>query len=143
MTDVRAVAVGIPDRLKEPLAAMAGVVVVPDLVTAAGVLDDWPTAYVIYGEDLFGAAVTGLPVFLIPDQDQGYHDRVIVLMDVDPRHTDALSWDDARRLAPQAGVRLRARRLVDVSSSGAWLSLDALLDGNPPGVDTPREGGVS
>jgi len=141
MTNVRAVAVGIPDRLKERLAGMNGVIVVPDLVTAAGVLEDWADAYVIYGEDLFGAAVTGMPVFLLPDQHDGYHERVLVLTDIDPRHTESLAWDDPRRLAPQAGVRLRALRLVDVSSSGAWLSLDALLDGNPPGVDTPRLGG--
>lgn len=135
MTNVRAVAVGIPDRLKDSLGGMDGMVVVPDLVTAAGVLDDWPRAYVLYGEDLFGAAVTGMPVFLFDEQPDDWQRRVMVIVDANPGKVDDLAWDDARRLVGQAAVRLRARRIVDLSEPAAWESLDKIL--NEP-VDTPN-----
>lgn len=134
---VRAVAVGIPDRLKDDLATLDGVVLAPDLVTAAGVLDDWPDAHVIYGEELFGAAVTGQPVFLLP-AGQDVSDRVWVLMDAHPLKLDELAWDDPRRLGPQAGVRLRAGHLVDTSEPTALAQLDVLLNRD---VDTPNVGG--
>jgi len=141
MTNVRAVAVGIPDRLKDAVAALPGVLVLPDLVTAAGVLEDFPDAHVVYGEELFGPAVTGLPVFLRMDQRAGGHNRrVWVLIDAHPQQLDGLEWDDPRRLATQAGIRLRAGRLVDVSEDGAWASFDSLLD-QP--VDTPNVGGYT
>jgi hypothetical protein len=139
VTKVRAVAVGIPDRLKDDLASLSGVVVVPDLSTASGVLEDYPDAHVVYGEHLFGPAVTGQPVFLLPGQvDSRHNQRVWVVVDAAPSTLGQLEWDDPRRLAAQAGVRLRAGRLLDVSDPGAWVSFDAVLD-EP--VDTPNTGG--
>lgn len=140
---VRAVAVGIPDRLKEQLTALDGVMVEDDLVIAAGLLELHPGAFLIYGENLFGDAVTGQPVLLLPEQRDGARPipRVMVVMDLNPTAMlDDLRWDDPRRLAMQAGIRLRAGRVVDASAVGVWVALDVLLDGP---VDTPNTGGYT
>lgn len=135
---VRAIAVGIPERLNDHVDAVPGVVRVPDLVTAAGVLADWPDAHVLYGEHLFGPAVTGQPVFLLDGQGDDWQERVWVLIDIAPPELGELPFDDPRILAAQAAIRLKASRLVDVSTEGAWQTLDALLGRQ---VDTPRLGG--
>lgn len=142
MTRVRAVAVGIPERLRDELGGMTGVILAPDLSTAAGVLEDWPDAHVIYGEELFGMAVTGQPVFLLPEQGDPVGEartalrRVWVIADAPPGELGDLPFDDPRQLTAHAAVRLRAQRLVDVSRTGAWVNFDALLDED---VDIPPE----
>lgn len=140
----RAIAVGIPDRLTGQLAAVPGVAVEDSLETAAMMLELYPRAAVIYGENLFGDAVTGQPVFLINEQrdpnGQPAVRRVLMLIDHHPMKLDELAWDDPRRLAMQAGIRLSAGSVVDVSASGAWVALDARLDEH---VDTPNTGGYT
>lgn len=137
MTNVRAVAVGIPDRLKDTLTALDGVLVL-DMVTALGVLEDHPNVHIVYGQELFGAAVVGQPVFLSPRQRDGAQPSVWVLLDHHPEKLTELEWDDPRQLAVQASIRLNAGRLVDISYEGALEAFDTRL--NEP-VDTPTSGG--
>jgi SpoU rRNA methylase family enzyme len=131
----RVVAVGIPERLKQAMrAALPDAVVVDDPIDAVDVLDVYPDAALIYGEELFGAIVTGQPIMFLPEQKPdpgawfGPVARVLVLIDHQPTKLDELEFDDPRRLVMQAGVRVLASHLVDVSEFGAWHALSVLLD---------------
>lgn len=146
LTPPRAVAIGIPDRLRHPLLEnLPNVVLVDGLVEAAAVLDTAPQAMVIYGEITFGAAVSGQPIFLVPDQAaDGANPRVALLIDTAPNGLNGLAWDDPRKLAAHAGIRLGARYLVDVSEEGAWAAFSALMDevvAIPPGEGVPSGDG--
>lgn len=141
---IRAIAVGIPDRLRSAVRELSGVLVEDNLANAADIVDMNPGVSVIYGEGLFGAVVTGQPIMFLPEQKPAPGDRfgpvpgVIVLIDHSPFKLDELEWDDPRRLATQAGVRVLASHLVDVSQQGVWVHLDVLLD---QVLDTPRQRG--
>lgn len=126
----RAVAIGMPDRIRDAmLVHLPDVLAVDSLTEAAAVLDDNPRALVLYGEVAFGAVVSGQPVFLLEEQRaQRVVRRVGVVIDTDPNALADLEWDDPRRLAVQAGVRLAAGFLVDVSVDGVWGRLSNLLD---------------
>lgn len=143
MTDVRAVAIGIPDRLLEALGSIPGVVVTETLIRAMEVLDENPGAAVMYGEHLFGEAVSGQPVMLMDvqaDPEVRWEPRIMVIIDHDPQQLDMLAWDDPRKLATQAAIRLKAGTLVDLSRDGIVGALSSRLDAF---VDTPASGGYS
>lgn len=128
----RVLGVGIPQRLHTDfLANLSGAVLASSSEHAAAVLTAHPGVAVVYGEDTFGPAVAGQPVFLLPEQhERSIVPRVIILVDVEPtaEAMEGLSWDDPRRLVVHAGVRLNAGHLADVSPPGTWLALDVLLD---------------
>lgn len=143
MTDtLRAIAIGIPDRMHRELEAnLPGVRIVYDELSADEIVAEYPHVAVLYGEHTFGPAVSGQRVLVLPEQhDARRVERVVVVTDAMPTNLNTLAMDDPRRLAPQAGVRLAAGYLVDVSQPGVWVALDVLLDDI---IDTPPAKGVS
>lgn len=141
MTEVRAVAFGVPERVYATLDAVGGVLVRETLLDAAKALDDNPQAALIYGEHAFGAAVSGQPIMLIDEQGDRatrWLPRVMVAIDCHPNDTVNLEWDDPRKLAFQAAVALKAASLVDLTDPQVVTGLDKKL---AAWVDTPRPGG--
>lgn len=135
MSDIRAVAVGVPERLRERLEYVDGVRVCGDLVAAAMVLSEAPHAAVMYGEALFGEAVTGQPVLLLDEQGglpsdeqpPPFSPRVLVVSDLPPNKLSDLDWDDPRKLGVQAMHRLRAKTYIDLSETGVLEDMDQHL----------------
>ena len=144
MTDLspRAVAYGIPQRLRGELRAnLPDVLILDDPLAIADALETNPDVRLIYGEDAFGPAVTGRPPRFLTDQTAGRAlARVLVLVDVPPAGLRDLEWDDPRQLVIHAAGTLCAGVFVDVSQTGAWVAADVLLD-QP--VDAPPPKGVS
>lgn len=144
----RAVAIGLPDRIRtEMLVQLPDVLAVDSLSQAAAILADNPRAVVMYGEITFGAVVSGQPVFVLEDQGDPmvrWSNQVMVVVDVDPRKCADLVWDDPRRLASHAGIRLKAARIVDVSADGIWPRLSDELNklvAEPPAQGVPSGDG--
>jgi len=128
-TTTRAITVGLPPHLRAvvPLRVRGVVDMSGDLAAATAFTTENPHVVVIYGQELFGNAVTGQPVYLLPDQvDVKHHPRVMLLAQFVDRAE--LAWDDPRLFMGEAGVRLHAKHLIDANDERCWLSLDILLD---------------
>lgn len=105
-----------------------------DMADAYAVLEEFPDAWLGYGPDTFGPAVTR-------QRDRIERDRVFMVTDADVNDLESLAWDDRRRLVWQAGIAWRVAWVVDVSAPSAVLAFEERISEYQARFDAPPTGG--